>query len=291
MNQVRILTDSAIDLPRSVLEELNITVLPIIVTLDQNQYEDGVTIQPKQMFDGMRQGLVYKTSQVPMERFQQTFSAIAESGEEAIYIAFSSELSGTYASSRMMLDMVKEDYPDAAIDIIDSKCASMGFGLVVEQAARWAAEGMSRERLASKVRALAAGLEHVFTVDDLEYLYRGGRVSKSSAVIGGLLNIKPVLHVEEGKLIPVDKVRGRKKSIQRLADLMEQRANLDDKDQLIGIAHGDDTEAMEMLKQIINERFGMHNIMTGSIGCAIGAHSGPGTLALFFRNRAYTEAE
>lgn len=291
MNQVRILTDSAIDLPRSVVEELNITVLPIIVTLDQNQYEDGVTIQPKQMFDGMRQGQVYKTSQVPMERFQQTFTAIAESGEEAIYIAFSSELSGTYASSRMMLDMVKDDYPDAAIDIIDSKCASMGFGLVVEQAARWAAEGMSRERLVSKVRALAAGLEHVFTVDDLEYLYRGGRVSKSSAVIGGLLNIKPVLHVEDGKLIPVDKVRGRKKSIQRLADLMEQRANLNDKDQLIGIAHGDDTEAMEMLKQIINEKFGMHNIMTGSIGCAIGAHSGPGTLALFFRSRAYTEAD
>ncbi|WCF10388.1 DegV family protein [Paenibacillus thiaminolyticus] len=291
MNQVRILTDSAIDLPPSVLEELNITVLPIIVTLDQNQYEDGVTIQPKQMFDGMRQGLVYKTSQVPMERFQQTFTAIAEAGEEAIYIAFSSELSGTYASSRMMLDMVKDDYPDAAIDIIDSKCASMGFGLVVEQAARWAADGMSRERLVSKVRALAAELEHVFTVDDLEYLYRGGRVSKSSAVIGGLLNIKPVLHVEEGKLIPVEKVRGRKKSIQRLADLMEQRANLEDKDQLIGIAHGDDTEAMEMLKQIINERFGMHNIMTGSIGCAIGAHSGPGTLALFFRSRNYTEAD
>ncbi|CAH8710455.1 DegV family protein [Paenibacillus thiaminolyticus] len=291
MNQVRILTDSAIDLPPSVLEELNITVLPIIVTLDQNQYEDGVTIQPKQMFDGMRQGLVYKTSQVPMERFQQTFTAIAEAGEDAIYIAFSSELSGTYASSRMMLDMVKDDYPDAAIDIIDSKCASMGFGLVVEQAARWAADGMSRERLVSKVRALAAELEHVFTVDDLEYLYRGGRVSKSSAVIGGLLNIKPVLHVEEGKLIPVDKVRGRKKSIQRLADLMEQRANLEDKDQLIGIAHGDDTEAMEMLKQIINERFGMHNIMTGSIGCAIGAHSGPGTLALFFRSRNYTEAD
>lgn len=291
MNQVRILTDSAIDLPPSVLEELNITVLPIIVTLDQNQYEDGVTIQPKQMFDGMRQGLVYKTSQVPMERFQQTFTAIAEAGEDAIYIAFSSELSGTYASSRMMLDMVKDDYPDAAIDIIDSKCASMGFGLVVEQAARWAADGMSRERLVSKVRALAAELEHVFTVDDLEYLYRGGRVSKSSAVIGGLLNIKPVLHVEEGKLIPVEKVRGRKKSIQRLADLMEQRANLEDKDQLIGIAHGDDTEAMEMLKQIINERFGMHNIMTGSIGCAIGAHSGPGTLALFFRSRNYTEAD
>ncbi|PZM66065.1 DegV family protein [Paenibacillus dendritiformis] len=291
MNQVRILTDSAIDLPRSVVEELNITVLPIIVTLDQNQYEDGVTIQPKQMFNGMRQGQVYKTSQVPMERFQQTFTAIAESGEEAIYIAFSSELSGTYASSRMMLDMVKDDYPDAAIDIIDSKCASMGFGLVAEQAARWAAEGMSRERLVSKVRALASGLEHVFTVDDLEYLYRGGRVSKSSAVIGGLLNIKPVLHVEDGKLIPVDKVRGRKKSIQRLADLMEQRANLEDKDQLIGIAHGDDTEAMEMLKQIINDRFGMHNIMTGSIGCAIGAHSGPGTLALFFRSRNYTEAD
>ncbi|MFW5435320.1 DegV family protein [Paenibacillus apiarius] len=284
---IHILADSAIDMPRAIAEQLGITVMPLVVTIESEQYEDGVTIMPKQMFDGMRNGRVYKTSQVPMERFRETFEAIAKAGDEAIYIAFSSELSGTYASSRMMLEMVQEDYPSFACGIIDSKCASLGYGLVVHQAALWAREGLSRADIASQAERLAKQMEHVFTVDDLEYLYRGGRVSKSSAVIGGLLNIKPVLDVEDGKLIPIDKVRGRKKSIMRLADLLGDRANLEDKEQLIGIAHGDDEEALESLKHMIQERFGMNNFMTSSIGCAIGAHSGPGTLALFFRNKSY----
>ncbi|MCY9516042.1 DegV family protein [Paenibacillus apiarius] len=284
---IHILADSAIDMPRAIAEQLGITVMPLVVTIESEQYEDGVTIMPKQMFDGMRNGRVYKTSQVPMEWFRETFEAIAKAGDEAIYIAFSSELSGTYASSRMMLEMVQEDYPSFACEIIDSKCASLGYGLVVHQAALWAREGLSRADIASQAERLAKQMEHVFTVDDLEYLYRGGRVSKSSAVIGGLLNIKPVLDVEDGKLIPIDKVRGRKKSIMRLADLLGDRANLEDKEQLIGIAHGDDEEALESLKHMIQDRFGMNNFMTSSIGCAIGAHSGPGTLALFFRNKSY----
>ncbi|MCE5168191.1 DegV family protein [Paenibacillus profundus] len=284
---IHILTDSAIDMPHSIVEQLGITVMPIVVTIDSDQFEDGVTILPKQMFDGMRNGLVYKTSQVPLERFKETFEALAKAGDEAVYIAFSSELSGTYASSRMMLEMVQEEYPSFACDIIDTKCASLGFGLVVHQAALWVREGLSRAEITSRTELLAKQMEHVFTVDDLEYLYRGGRVSKSSAVIGGLLNIKPVLDVEDGKLIPIDKVRGRKKSIIRLADLLGERANLEDKEQLIGIAHGDDEEALESLKQMIQERFGLNNFITSSIGCAIGAHSGPGTLALFFRNKSY----
>lgn len=285
---IRILTDSAVDLPQSVVDELGITVMPLIVTIDNEQYEDGVTITPKAMLDGMRGGNVYKTSQLSMEVLQKTFRSIAEANDEAIYIAFSSELSGTYASSRIMHDMVQDDFPSFTCNIIDTKCASLGFGLVVRQAALWAREGLPREEIVTRTQSLARQMEHVFTVDDLQYLYRGGRVSKSSAIIGGLLNIKPVLHVEDGKLIPVDKVRGRKKSIQRLVELMEERANLDDKQQVIGIAHGDDAEAMEQLKSMITERFGMTNFLISSIGCAVGAHSGPGTLALFFPNKSYS---
>lgn len=284
---VRIYTDSAADLPASVIQALGITVLPLMVSMDGQEYEDGVTFTSKMMFDGMRGGKAYKTAQVPIHTFQKAFQSIAETGEEVLYIAFSSELSGTYSSSLMVRNMIKEDYPEIACDIIDTKCASIGFGLVVHQAALWAQEGMTREELVAKVTDLAANMEHVFTVDDLEYLYRGGRVSKTSAIIGGLLNIKPVLHVEDGKLIPIEKVRGRKKSISRLAELLSERGNIEDKEQLIGISHGDDLETAETLKSILVEKYGLKNFMINSIGCVIGAHAGPGTIALFFRNRNY----
>ncbi|MGZ9583251.1 DegV family protein [Paenibacillus marinisediminis] len=287
--KVRIITDSAIDLPMSEIQELGLTVLPLMVSINGEEYEDGVTLQAKTMFDGMRNGNIYKTSQVPIEKYQHTFQSSAEQGEEVIYIAFSSELSGTYGSSLMVLDIVREDYPSFACDIINSKCASIGYGLVVRQAALWAKAGMKREELVRKITELALYMEHVFTVDDLEYLYRGGRVSKTSAVIGGLLNIKPVLDVEDGKLIPIEKVRGRKKSIQRLAELFGERGNTADTEQLIGISHGDDLEAVEALKSLLIEKYGMKHFIVSSIGCAIGAHSGPGTLALFFINKQYQE--
>ena len=284
---VRIITDSASDLPASVIKEFGITVMPLMVSLDGQEYEDEVTIHSKDMLDGMRSGKIYKTSQVPIETFQHTFQSIAEQGEEAVYIAFSSELSGTYASSIMVLDMVREDHPSLQCDIINTKCASLGTGLVVHQAALWAKEGMGREELVRKITQLAQNMEHIFTVDDLEYLYRGGRVSKTSAFIGGLLNIKPVLNVEDGKLIPLEKVRGRKKSIQRMAELFGERGNTSDKDQLIAISHGDDMEAVDSLKTMLSEQYGMKNFMVNTIGCAVGSHSGPGTLALFFYNKQY----
>jgi DegV family protein with EDD domain len=282
---VRIYTDSGADLPTSVAEALGITVLPLMVSIDGQEYEDGVTLTSKEMFDGMREGKTYKTAQVPIHKLQQTFESAAEAGEQIVYIAFSSELSGTYSSSVMVLNMIKEDNPDVAIDIINSKCASVGFGLVVHQAALWARDGMSREELVAKVTKLAENMDHVFTVDDLEYLYRGGRVSKTSAFIGGLLNIKPVLDVEEGKLIPIEKIRGRKKSISRLAELFGERGNPANKEQLIGISHGDDLETAEALKSMLIEQYGLKNFMINSIGCAIGAHAGPGTMALFFEKK------
>lgn len=284
---VRIITDSAADIPSSWIEELGITVLPLMVSIDGQEYEDGVTLMSVDMLQGMRNGKVYKTSQVPIHHFQNTFQSLAEKGEEAIYIAFSSELSGTYASSVMIHELVQEESPSLACTIIDTKCASLGFGLVVRQAAIWANEGMKREELVSKITHLAANMAHVFTVDDLEYLYRGGRVSKTSAVIGGLLNIKPVLDVEGGKLIPIEKVRGRKKSIQRLAELFGERGQIEDSEQIIGISHGDDLEAVKTLQTFLQEKYGVKNFIVNNIGCAVGAHSGPGTLALFFVHKNY----
>lgn len=281
---VTILTDSASDLPREAAEKNGIRVLPLLVFLGDEEYRDGETMNPKVMFDGMREGKVYKTAQVPLHEFRQVFLECAERKEPCLYVAFSSELSGTYQSAVLARNEILEDYPDFRLEIVDTKCASLGFGLVVLKAAELAREGMELDALTAEVTRYAGHMEHIFTVDNLEYLQRGGRVSKAAAFIGGLLNIKPVLHVEGGRLIPIEKLRGRRKVFERMTAIMGERGqNL--KDQLIGISHGDDLEAAETLMNMIRERHGCEHFLVSQIGGAVGAHSGPGTLALFFMNR------
>ncbi len=281
---IKIITDSGSDLPIEIINKYNIELVPLIVTYDDNKYLDRKTIKAKEIFDGMREGKVYKTAQVPPATFEELFTQYAQKGEECIYIAFSSELSGTYQSSKMIKEKILKEYPDFKLDIINSKCASLGFGLVVYQAALMVEAGKSREEIVEKVKFYAEHMEHIFTVDDLEYLFRGGRVSKTAAFIGGLLNIKPLLDVEDGKLIPIEKIRGRKKVMKRILEIMEERGdNLEN--QLIGISHGDDLEAALKVKEMIKNEFGSKKFIVNSIGSAIGAHSGPGTLAIFFLNK------
>ncbi|WP_438447778.1 DegV family protein [Gorillibacterium sp. sgz5001074] len=281
---VTILTDSASDLPRDIAEKNGIRVLPLLVFLGEQEFRDGETMNPKDMFDGMREGKVYKTAQVPLHEFRKTFQELAEKKEPCLYVAFSSELSGTYQSAVLARNEVLEDYPDFQLEILDTKCASLGFGLVVLRAAELARQGLPMEELVSEVSRHASHMEHIFTVDNLEYLQRGGRVSRAAAFIGGLLNIKPVLHVESGRLVPLEKIRGRRKVFERMAAIMGERGD-HVKEQLIGISHGDDLEAVETLKALLRERFGCESFLVSQIGGVVGAHAGPGTLALFFLNR------
>lgn len=281
--KVTIVTDSASDLPKELAEEYGIHVMPLLVYLGDREFLDGETIDPKTLFDGMRQGQVYKTAQARLDTLRRTFARFAESGESVIYAAFSSGLSGTYQSSVLIRNTLLEEYPDLDLDIVDTKCASTGFGLVVLQAAKLAREGRSKAEILRAIRFHAAHMEHIFTVDNLEYLYRGGRVSRTAALLGGLLNIKPVLHVEDGLLVPLEKMRGRRKVLERMVELMAERG-ADVQNQLIGISHGDDPEAAETLQSMIRERFGCEKFVVSLVGSAIGAHSGPGTLALFFLN-------
>ncbi|ANE48145.1 hypothetical protein SY83_19705 [Paenibacillus swuensis] len=283
---VQIITDSAADLPRSLIEQYGIEVVPLSVSDAAGIYSDGGTLLPKQLFDRMREGHVYKTAQVSIEQFHKAFSAIAVKGLPAVYVAFSSGLSGTYQTSLLVRDMVKEEHPSLQLEIIDTKCASLGFGLVVLRAAQAAQAGKSAAEVAAVAAEAALHMEHIFTVENLEYLYRGGRVSKTSAFIGGLLNIKPVLHMEDGKLVPLEKARGRSKSLSRLAELMEARGASDLKTQTIGISHGDDEATAQALRRTIQEKFGCTDFVIHSIGASIGAHAGPGTIALFFLNKA-----
>lgn len=202
---VKILADSACDLPKDFYSEQNVTLFPLKVQVNGQEYEDVKTIDPKTVYDAIRGGDVPKTSQVSPLLFEEVFTKMAENNEDGIYIAFSSALSGTYQTSVMILDQVKEKYPNFNLTIVDTKCASLGFGLVVKEAARLAAENVSKEEILKDVLFRSQHMEHLFTVEDLDYLAKGGRVSKASAFLGGLLNIKPILNVEEGNLSQLKK--------------------------------------------------------------------------------------
>ncbi|WP_272031149.1 DegV family protein [Oceanobacillus kimchii] len=282
---ITILADSACDLSKNYYNENNIEMIPLTVHLDNEEYEDGLTINPETVYEAMRNGKSPKTSQASAQDFKKIFTKHAEENKTLVYIAFSSELSGTYQAAKMMELEVKETYPDADIYVIDSKCASIGHGLVVLEAAKLANNGASVNEIIEKANHHAKHMEHIFTVDDLEYLHRGGRVSKTAAFVGGLLKIKPLLHVEDGKLIPLEKIRGSKKVLQRMIDVMESRGQ-DFENQTIGISHGDDLSRAEQLSEMIQEKFNVtkENIVIEMVGSAIGSHSGPGTLALFFLN-------
>lgn len=282
---VKILSDSACDLPLNIIEEYNIDIMPILVNKGEEEYLDEVTLQPKEMYDDMKNGAVYKTAQIPLYVFEKKFEEIAQKKESTIYISFSSGLSGTYQTSVIARDSLKEKYPDLDIDIVDSKSASVGFGLLVYKAAKMAEEGKSKEEILNMLDFYKKHIEHIFTVDDMETLYRGGRVTRVQATIGGLLNIKPILDIKDGKLVPIEKVRGRSKVLKRMIEIMDERGGKADlKNQTIGIDHGDDIEGAMKLKEMIEEKYGCTDFVINIICCAIGAHSGPGTLSVFFLN-------
>ena len=281
---IKIVADSACDLPKDIIDKYNIDVIPLLVYVNEKEYLDGETIQPKELLDEMKNGAITKTAQVPIEKFHNVFKKYAEENKTVIYIAFSSNLSGTYQTAELVRNNIKEEYPKFDLTVIDTKGASVGVGLTVHKAAAMAKEGKSKEEIIKAINFYKEHMEHIFTVDDLEYLCRGGRVSRTSNFVAGVLNIKPILHIEDGKLIPIEKIRGRNKAIKRMVEIMEERG-IKLNDQVIGINHGDDLESALKLKDMIIEKFGSTDFIINYVGSAIGAHSGPGTLSAFFLNQ------
>lgn len=283
---VQIIADSACDLSEQDFSSHNIDFVSLTVQLNGQNYQDGKTISAKKVYDAMREGASPKTSQVSPQAFIDLFQKYAKVNQPCLYLAFSSQLSGTYQSAKIAEEEIKASYPSWECTIIDTKCASLGFGLVVLRAAELANKGASLHEIAEVSHYHATHMEHIFTVDDLEYLYRGGRVSKSAAFVGTLLKIKPLLHVEDGKLIPLEKIRGSKKVWKRMLDMIEERGQ-DLSNQRIGISHGDAYETANQLATMIRERFDVKDIKINMVGSSIGSHSGPGTIALFFLNDNY----
>ncbi|WP_367387308.1 DegV family protein [Bacillus vallismortis] len=278
---VHLIADSAADLPRSYFEENGIGFIPLRVSLGDKEFEDAVTIDADQIFEAMQKGETPKTSQASPQTIKNVFLQYAKTGDPALYIAFSSGLSGTYQTAVMMANEVKEEFPDFDLRVIDSKCASLGYGLAVRHAADLCINGNTIQEIETSVKNFCEQIDHIFTVDDLTYLARGGRISKTSAFVGGLLNIKPLLQMEDGKLVPLEKIRGQKKLFKRIIELMKERGD-DWSNQTVGISYAADEEKAIGMKHLIEDEFKPKEIIMHSIGSAVGSHAGPGTLAIFF---------
>ena len=284
MAEYVLITDSACDILPEKLQEWKVELirLPYLFTDDGKELLDND--QPmKEFYNEMRSGRVAKTSGVNENTFATVFTAFLEEGKDILYLAFSSGLSVTCENGKKVAAQLAEKYPDRTIRVVDSLCASAGQGLFVYLAAQNRDRGMDVNENADAMENDKLHICHWFTVEDLKYLKRGGRVSAATALLGTALNVKPVLHVDnEGHLIKMTQVHGRKKSIRRMAEMLGETIL---EDTPVFISHGDCLEDAELLAKILKEEYGREtNLITG-IGSVIGAHSGPGTLALFFRGR------
>lgn len=278
----QIMTDSNSDLPKSYLEEHRVGVLYLGYTMKGITYGKDKIMPDKEFYEAMRAGELPTTSSVNFDQAKQEFEYLAEQGKDILYISFSSALSSSFSAASAAAQEVAAEYPQRKILVVDSLCASLGEGLLVHKLVKLRDEGASAQEAADWAEQNKLHICHNFTVDDLFHLHRGGRVSKTSAVLGTLINIKPVLHVDdEGKLIPIGKVRGRKNSLKALVENMEKAiAGYDNPE--VFISHGDCLEDAQLVADMVKERFGIENVLINYVGPSIGAHSGPGTVALFF---------
>lgn len=282
----KLVTDNMADLPREYLNEHNVDFMSLSYILDGEEYGKDRELDYKDFYGMMRNGKMPTTSQVNPEEAKVFFEECVRENREILYIAFSSGLSGTCNSGKIAAEEVMEEHPDVKIVVIDSLAASLGEGLLVHKAVKLRDQGKTLEETAEWLESNKLNLVHAFTVDDLFHLHRGGRVSRTAAILGTLVSIKPKLHVDnEGHLILIGKVRGRRKSLDSLVDYMEEKMGSrmqENKEDYVFISHGDALEDAEYVKKRIQERFGMEHFLISNVGPVIGAHSGPGTIALFF---------
>ncbi|MBQ2893545.1 MAG: DegV family protein [Oscillospiraceae bacterium] len=282
MSDFCIITDSGSDLTQAMAAALNISIVPLTVNFKGQSQSDSVDDGVREFYDGLRSGEAATTSAINPTGWAEKIEPILAGGQDVLVIGFSSGLSTTYQSAVIAAEELKEKYPNRKIRVVDSLCASLGQGLLVWYACKKRDAGMSLDELADWLEENKFRLCHWFTVDDLMYLKRGGRVSAATALVGTMLQIKPVLHVDnEGHLINVSKARGRKASIEALAKKLGE-LGLEGENSTVFISHGDCIDDARYLEAILKEKYGVKEVIIGYVGAVIGSHSGPGTLALFF---------
>lgn len=281
----KIITDSACDLPASMLEQLQVIAVPLIVNFRGEARTDSVAdAEVNALYHAMRNGETATTSAVNPDGWTRVIEPVLVAGQDALVLAFSSGLSTTYQSAVIAANDLMEQYPHRKVLVVDGRCAALGQGLLVWHMCRQRDAGLSLEELAAWTEEAKYRTAHWFTVDDLVYLKRGGRVSAATAVLGAMLNIKPVLHVDdEGHLISVVKARGRKAAVDTLVKKYDETCDAQSTE-MVFICHADCLQDAQRLKAQMLQR-GVKEVFIGNLGAVIGSHAGPGTLALFFMGK------
>lgn len=282
MTTFQIITDSACDLPAEMLQAAQIRSVSLCLNFRGQLLQDKVDDSTKELYAALRAGESASTSAANPEDWSSAIRPALEQGKDVLALAFSSGLSTTCQSACIAAEQLREEFPQRKIIVVDGLCASLGQGLLLHYLCKMRDQGATLEETAAWAEEHKYHMAHWFTVDDLMYLKRGGRISAVTALVGTMLNIKPVLHVDdEGHLISVSKARGRKAAIRALADHIAQSGTLTPEDPIY-ICHGDCIEDAEYLKKLVLEQYGPREVFIGYTGAVIGSHSGPGTLAIFY---------
>lgn len=286
MSDYFISTDSTYDMPESYRAEHDLLVHPLFYTINDSVYGGDHDMDIKEFYARLRKGEIATTMATNLEDTTVRFRTVLEQGRDILHIGFSSALSSSYNNAAVAAAELQKEFPERKIRCVDSLCASMGQGLLVHYAVQKRAAGMSVDELANWLEENKLHFCHQFTVDDLHFLQRGGRISQTVAVLGTMINVKPVLHVDdEGRLVPLKNVRGRRKALTTLVDNMAEQIPGYQNDTIF-ISHGDCEEDARFVGKLITERFGITDIRYNYVSPTIGSHSGPGTVALFFVGKA-----
>lgn len=282
MREFVISVNSTVDLPRNCLEERNVPIIPLKYTIDGEMYTDMYGLTSKEFFRKLRQGQMSVTSQVNPEEAKAALEPALREGKDVLHLGFSSGLSGTYNSMRIAGEELAEKYPEAKLIVIDTLCACLGEGLLLYKVLQLREKGKNINEIAEWVEENKLHICHNITVDDLNHLHRGGRVSKTTAVVGTLVQIKPIIQVDnKGTLQVVRKERGRKRSLNKIIDMaVEQSKGW--KNDMIMVTHGDCLEDAKYVAKLAKEKLGAEDVLINNIGTVIGSHTGPGVVAIFF---------
>ena len=281
---IRLIVDSTCDLPGEMFDRYAMLMIPLHVLLDGNDYRDKVEITADQVFAAMRKGQVPKTSQIGPDDATAVFQGCCDRGEDFIYLSFSAALSGTYQLANAILKDLRLKYPHLRMQVIDSKSGSVAIGLIALQAAQMIGAGRGYDEVAAHTAFLAGHVEHVFTIADIGWLVKGGRIGKLQGVLGSILDVRPVLEVRNGLMQVIKKARGGQKALAMIVDTLLERISAFP-GQIIGISHSDNLPGVEKLKAILTEKLGATTFLVSQIGSVLGSHLGIDALGLFFFNQ------
>ncbi|HAX52040.1 DegV family protein [Muricomes intestini] len=282
MREFVISVNSTVDLPKEWLEERDVQVIPLKYTIAGETYTDMEGLTSKEFFTKLREGQMSVTSQVNPEEAKVALEPFLKEGKDVLHLGFSSALSGTYNSMRIAGEELADEYPEAKVIVIDTLCACLGEGLLLYKVLQLRDAGKNIDEIAEWVEENKLHICHNVTVDDLNHLHRGGRVSKATAVVGTLVQIKPIIHMDNaGALQVIGKERGRKRSLNKIIDMAVEQSKGWEND-IIMVTHGDCIEDAEYVAKLAKEKLGAKDVLVNNIGTVIGSHTGPGVVALFF---------